>query len=239
VASRVTLESELIALPSGETPLLEYSATVSTDNRGRFATVVPPGRYRVTVEPLEGTGFASFRQEIIIEDDTPITLSPPRRTRVRGVALLSDGRPAAKAEVVATAEPLAETTAQPSPRPARANVGDDGTFALDLDQGAYVLTIVPEEGTGFPRVVTRATIAPDQADVGVVRIPPPTRLSLQIVDPTTLARPIPLANVRIFARPEGGQGAGQGPGQGPLLEIGSGMTNAEGRVEILLAQQPK
>ena len=49
-------------------------------------------------------------------------------------------------------------------------------------------------------------------------------------DPTTVARPIPLANVRIFAAPAGG---------GPLLEIGSGLTNADGRVEILLAQQPE
>jgi hypothetical protein len=231
VASRVTLESESITLPSGSPqPLLRYSANVSTDDRGRFATVVPPGTYRVTVEPFEGSEFASFRTQVVIEDGTAITLSPPRRTRVRGVALLSDGRPAANAEVVAVAEPLEDTSSQPPPRPARTTVRDDGSFTFDLDQGAYVLTVVPEEGTGFPRVVARATIPANEADVGIVRIPPPTVLALQIVDPTTLARPIPLANVRIFARPEGG---------GPLLEIGSGMTNATGRVEILLAQQPK
>ena len=144
--------------------------------------------------------------------------------------MLADGRPAFRAEVLAIADPTADVTAQPAPRPARASVGEDGTFSLDLDQGQYVLTLVPEEGTGFPRVVSRATIPANQADVGVMRIPPPTRLGLQIVDPTTVARPIPLANVRIFASPSGG---------GPLLEIGGGLTNADGRVEILLAQQPK
>lgn len=240
VASRVTLESETITLPGAVAESrLRYSTTVSTDDLGRFETVVPPGTYRVTVQPLEGTGFASFRTQKVIEDDDPlddttrtrITLLPPRRTRVRGAAVLTDGRPAANAEVLALAEPLVDATAQPTPRPARTTVGADGAFALDLDQGAYVLTVVPEAGTGFPRVVARTTIPPDQADVGVVRIPPPTRLGLQIIEAPALARAIPFANVRIFAAPEGGGG--------PLLEIGSGMTNADGRVEILLAPQPK
>jgi hypothetical protein len=232
VASRVTLESETITRASGDPdPSLRYSTTVSTDNRGRFATVVPPGRYRVTVLPLEGTPFAAFRQVVEIQDDQPITLSPPRRTRVSGAALLTDGRAANNAEVLATPEPLAGASAVPTPRPARAKVGLDGTFEFDLDQGSYVLTVVPEEGTGFPRVLRRATIPANEADVGVVRIPPPTPLRLQIVDPSTLARPIPLATVRIFATPEAGGGA--------LLEVGSGMTDVTGRVEILLAQQPK
>jgi hypothetical protein len=237
VASRVTLDS--VSINGAGSQTLVYSTTVSTDDRGRFATVVPQGTYNVTVEPLEGTGFASVREQKIIVDDDPsddpirrtrITLLPPRRTHVRGAALLTDGRPALNAEVLATAEPGADVTAQPTPRPGRTTVGADGTFALDLDQGRYVLTIVPEAGTGFPRVLTRTQITPGETDVGVVRIPPPTRLGLQVVEPATLARPIPLANVRIFAAPEGG---------GPLLEIGNGMTNAEGRVEILLAQQPK
>lgn len=239
LASRVTLESQAIARPGNdEDTFLRYSTTVSTDDRGRFATVVPPGRYRITVEPLEGTRYASFRTEKVIEDDDPdddvfrtrITLLPPRRTEVRGMALLTDGRPAANAEVIATPEPLVTASAQPTPRPGRTAVGADGTFAFDLDQGAYVVTVIPEAGTGFPRVVTRTTIAPDRADLGVLRIPPPTRLDIEIVEPSSVASPVPFANVRIFAAPETG---------GPLLEIGSGMTNADGRVEILLAPRPK
>lgn len=238
VASRLAFESVAITRPDGEpSTLLRYSASVSTDDRGRFATVVPPGKYRVTVQPLEGTGFATFRQEVQIEDKRPITLSPPRRTRVRGSALLSDGRPANNADVLAMAAPVtdASATALPTPRPARAKVGDDGTFELDLDQGSYVLTVVPEAGTGFPRVLSRVSIPANEADVGVIRIPPPTRLGLQIVDPTTLARPIPLANVRIFASAE----TSQGGGGGGLLEIGNGLTDSSGRVEILLAQRPR
>lgn len=236
VASRVSFESVSITLPSGDPEQrLRYSTAVSTDDRGRLATVVPPGRYRVTVEPLEGTDFATFRTEVDIEDDRPITLSPPRRTRVRGVALLTDGRAARNAEVVAVAAPPSDTSAQATPRPARTTVREDGTFEFDLDQGSYVLTVIPEDGTGFARVVTRATIPANEVDVGAVRIPPPTRLGLQIVDPTTLARPIPLANVRIFASPQ----TSQGSGGGPLLEVGNGMTDSTGRVEILLAQQPK
>lgn len=232
VASRVTFESESITLPNGGAQsLLHYSATVSTDDRGRFATVLPPGTYDITVLPLEGTGFASFNKQAIIEDRSPINLSPPRRTRVRGLALLTDGRAAARAEVLAVPEPLADTGGRPTPAPARTRVRDDGGWSLDLDQGAYLFTVIPEAGTGFPRVLTRAVVPAGEADIGIVRIPPPTRLELEIRDPTTLARPIFAAQVRIFATPEGGGG--------PALEIGNGITNGAGRVEILLAQPRK
>jgi len=42
-------------------------------------------------------------------------------------------------------------------------VAPDGTFSFNLDQGPYVVTVIPEDGTGYPRVVTRATIPADQA----------------------------------------------------------------------------
>lgn len=105
-SSRVTFDSVSVLLPNGNAqPLLEYKTTVSTDDRGRFATVLPPGTYDVTVEPLEGTGFASLRRQMVIDDGKPITLSPSPRTRVRGVAVLTDGRPASRAEVLAMAAP--------------------------------------------------------------------------------------------------------------------------------------
>jgi RNA polymerase sigma factor (sigma-70 family) len=65
VASRVTFSSVSIIRPDGTAnTLLQYRTTVSTDDRGRFATVVPPGTYDVTVEPAEETGFASSRTQL-------------------------------------------------------------------------------------------------------------------------------------------------------------------------------
>lgn len=236
VAARVTFESASIFLPNGNAqPLLRYATTVFTDGRGRFATVVPPGIYDVTIEPAEDSPFASMRSQVVIDDGAPLTLIPPRRTRVHGFAQLTDGRALARAEVLATPEPLVDGSAQPTPRPGRARADESGAFELDLDQGRYVLTVVPEAGTGFPRLVTRATIPLGDADVGVLRVPPPTRLDLQFRDPSNLARPIGGARVRIFARPEG---ASDGT-SGPALEIGTGLTSEDGRVEILLAREPR
>ncbi len=243
-ASRVRFASVSVLLPNGDAQtLLEYATSVSTDDRGRFATVLPPGTYDITVEPLEGTGFASFRRQLVIDDGKPITLSPPRRTRVRGVAVLTDGRPAASAEILAVPAPLADAGSQPPPRPGRARTDETGAFALDLDQGQYVITAIPEEGTGFPRVVVRATIpfaATDAIDLGALRIPPPTRLVLQLRDPSNLARPINGARVRIFATPEPDPtSTTPSPAQDAALEIASGVTDSGGAVEILLAQRPK
>ena len=231
VPSRVTFSSVSITLPNGNAqPLLEYETNVKTDDRGRFATVVPPGTYDVTVEPFEGTGFATMRKQIVVDDAKPLTLSPLKKTRVSGVAQLTDGRPLAGAEVLAEAEPLASTAAQPTPRPGRARIDADGAFGLDLDQGQYVFTVIPQAGTGFPRVVLRRTVPVDHADLGVLKVPPPTRLQLQFRDPSNVARPLFDARVRIFATPDGATAA---------LEIGSNTTDSSGNVEILLAQAPK
>ncbi len=239
-SSRVTFDSVSVLLPNGNAqPLLEYKTTVSTDDRGRFATVLPPGTYDVTVEPLEGTGFASLRRQMVIDDGKPITLSPSPRTRVRGVAVLTDGRPASRAEVLAMAAPLVDASSQPRPRPARTRTDDTGAFTLDLDQGPYVITAIPEAGTGFPRVVVRTTIpfaVTDAVDIGAIRIPPPTRLELELRDPSNLARPIVGARVRIFATPEPDATT---TAVEPALEIASAVTDSAGDVEILLAQRPK
>ena len=235
VPSRVTFSSVSILLPSGEAqPLLSYATTVSTDDRGRFATVLPPGTYDVTVEPATETGFASLRQQIVLQDDAPITLVPVRRTRLSGVVKLTDGRPLSRATILAEAE-AGVADGAPRPRPGRARTDDQGAFALELDRGPYVLTVVPEEGTGFPRIVTRRTVAVTDVDVGVLLVPPPTPLSIELRDPSNLLRPMEGVRLRVFATPETEPGA---PLVSPV-EIGDAVTDLAGKAEILLTQRPR
>ena len=227
-AARVTLVSTSLTTTPGTSPLLHYEATVSTDDRGRFATVVPPGTYTATIEPAIGTGFAKATASVVVDRTvTALTLQPPARPVLRGRALLTDGRALAEGTVLAEPQTEADGTVG---RPGRATTDADGAYAIELDPGSYVLSVLPKAGTGFPRVVTTAKVGTDSATLADIHIPPPTPLSLTLRDPAVTGNPIVRAVVRIFASP---------PGNLPPVEIGNAMTDANGLVEILLAQQPQ
>lgn len=227
-AAEVHLESTTLTTTTGSSPLLHYTTTVSTDDRGRFATVVPPGQYTASVDPALGTGFARSTTTVLVDrDPTALVLAPTRQVAVRGRARLSDGRALAEASVLA--EPSAGATG-PTGRPGRTTTADDGTYVLDLDPGTYVLTVVPKAGTGFPRVLSRFTVAADAVTLADVLVPPPTRLAFTLRDPNATGNPIVRAVVRVFAT---------APGTTDPLEIGRGITDPDGAVEILLAERPR
>lgn len=237
VTGRVSFRSASITLPNGDAqPLLHYATEVATDDRGRFATLVPPGVYDVTVEPGADTGFSSMRDRITIAGSEPLTLLPSRRADVQGSATLTDGRPLSGAEVVAEPEPEEGTADEAAPvRTMRTRTDESGAFRLALDRGKYVITVIPEAGTGFPRVLRRTTISAAEADLGTIRVPPPTRLTLQLRDQSTFPVAIPGARVRIYALVEGRTEADPGH----AFEIGSSMADARGDVELLLGPQPR
>ena len=107
----------------------------------------------------------------------------------------------------------------------------DGNFRFEVDQGQFNLTVDPQPGTDFPRVVQIRSFAGLEADVGDIVIAPPARLAFQLKDPSDIGNPIVRAMVRVFA---------ELPGRGaPALEIGQAMTGPTGKCEILLAQQPR
>jgi hypothetical protein len=229
--ARITFDSQTIATRGDPTPLLRYSTTMNTDDRGRFATVLPPGVYAATVEPAAGTGLAKTRQIVSVDRTvTALTLTPPPQTIVRGRALLTDDRVLSEADVVA----LPDTPADPEsvkPRPGRTTTGADGRFVLELDPGPYVFTVIPKAGTGFPRLVTPRQVPSEPTELPDLRVPAPTRLSFNLRDPSPTGNPIGRAIVRIFA---------DAPGrQGPPVEIGNAMSDPNGQVEILLAQEPR
>jgi hypothetical protein len=210
-------------------PLLKYATSVSTDATGHFTTVLPPGFYDVTVEPAERTGFSKVKDTFDTSDKLGKTYRPPPRTITVGRVKLSDGRPLADAEVLAIASDKPVVGNAVKPRPARTRTDREGSFSLELDQGQYVFTIVPQAGTGFPWGVQLTSIATGMADLGEISVSPPMRLAFQLKDPNR--NPIVRATVRIFA-----ELADRGP---PSIEIGRSVTAADGSCEVLLAQQPR
>jgi hypothetical protein len=228
-AARVTF-----TLPESPT-LLRYSAVVDTDEFGRFATILPHGNYVATIEPAEGTGFGKTEQNAVVDRArTALLLSPPRRTQVRGRAVLTDGRPLSEATVIVTPQQRSTGNAV-IPRPGRTTTDADGRFSIELDQGAHVFSIVPVEGTGFPRVVVLHDVPASPTELPDIRVPAPSRLSFTLRGSGEVV-PVRQALVRVFAVPANSSGT-----IAPIapVEVGSAMSDGEGKVEILLAQEPR
>jgi hypothetical protein len=185
----------------------------------------------VTIEPAEGTGFAKAKHPVVVDRTvTALTLQPPPRTLVSGRVVLTDDRPLSEADVVAIPEEPSSPQA-PKPRPGRTKTRSDGRFVFELDAGPYVFMVIPKAGTGFPRVVTRPEVPPQATELPDIRVPAPSRLTFTLRDPSPNRNPVVRAVVQILAAMPGREGE--------PIEIGSAMTDSNGQVEILLAQEPR
>lgn len=238
----ITFESVTISTPreaSEFSPLLRYSTTVSTDDSGRFATVLPPGTYNATVEPLLGTGFATSREVVIVVNGVKnaFTLRPSKRTVARGRVVLGDGRPLVEGTILAT--PQTPSSGGPKPRPNQTRTDLEGRYSLELDQGPYVITAIPKAGTGFPRVAVRAPqIPPEELDLADITVPAPVVMSFQLRDGGQNENTVANALVRIFTVPGVTDTPDLATTTAEPVEIGNGRTDANGQVEILLAPSP-
>lgn len=233
IPSRLLFTSTGLRLESGTLqPLLRYTTAVSTDEKGRFSTVLPSGLYDVTIEPAEGTGFSKVKDTFDTDDALPRTYRPPLRTIATGHVVLADGRALSEADILAipsSDKPVLGTAVKP--RPARTRTDRDGRFRFEVDQGQYDLVVDPQGGTGFPRILQVRSIGTGTADIGDIQVAPPARLSFTLRDPSQVGNPIVRAVVRVFSAL---------PGRGEfLVEIGRAMTDEGGQCEILLAQQAR
>lgn len=236
VPSKLLFSSTALRRTGGTvpTPLLRYSAAVATDETGRFATVLPPGTYDVTIEPADWTGFAKVKDTFDTSNGLAKTYLPPPRTLATGRVVLADGRPLAEADILALPSERPVTGTPVRPRPARARTDREGGFSFQVDQGQFDLVVDPQAGTGFPRVTQARSFGTGTADIGEIVVPPPARLAFTLRDPlgnNGNGNPMVGAMVRVFA-----EAPGRGP---PAVEIGRATTNAKGEVEILLAPQPR
>lgn len=232
VPSRLLFTSTVITTSIGDpAPTLKYEASVSTDESGRFQTVLPPGSYDVTIEPAEGTGLSTYKDTLSTALTLSKTFRPPARTIASGRAVLSDGRPLPEATVTVIPADVTLVGRAVRPRPQRMRTRDDGSFSLELDQGQYTLMVDPLPGTDFPRAVQARSFTGATADVGDVVVEPPLRVGFLLRDPSNIANKIVHANVSVYA-----EIPGRGP---PAVEMGRGTTDGEGYVEILLAPQAR
>jgi hypothetical protein len=231
---------------------LRYTATAEAvaENGGapaRYSVVLPRGEYQVIVSPRDPS-YAKrvLSQPLIVDtvndpqDGKNLTVS--RKRLVLGVALVSDGRPLAHAEVTAMPaaalfSPVAagSTPATPlpreqAPRPAQTETDAVGTFSLQLDPGSYDITVKPAPGSKLPWVVSPSRVISDEdLTLDPVQIPAPVSAGLTLLDPSSPPNPIVGAIVRAFAVPTGGTA---------FVEIGRGITDAKGRYEMFLAGTP-
>jgi hypothetical protein len=228
VSGTVVLDSQEIALVAPDKPVsfLRYRATVQTDARGAFATVLPPGSYAVTVIPSTGSLLAPLRATTVTVTSDAV-LAPfvvPQLSTVSGRALLTDGRALAGAEIVA--QPSVVQPDHPDalmrlrpwlfPREARAVTAEDGSFTIRAEEGTFDFVVIPQPGTGFPRTVSpsRKVSPPLDGttldagtsdagttgnDLGTLLVPAPLKVAFTILDPSNNA--VPQAVVRAVALP--------------------------------------
>ena len=152
--------------------------------RASYKAFVPSGAYRRVVD--SAAPYAEHFPPIVGELGLTSDKEPA------GAGLLSDVRPLSNAEVLAA--PAAVRGADVPPwgraRAARTRTGAGGEFALELDEGEYDFTAMPEPGSGFPwRVSPRRPVGPVEATIDVV-VPAPSRVSWDLKDPNGNAVPL-------------------------------------------------
>jgi hypothetical protein len=131
---------------------------------------------------------------------------------------------------MASASPDPSVARRLRPRPVRTRTAADGSFALSLDEGAQQIAVVPQAGSGFPRVVVLADVTGESFVLPPVEIPAPVKLAFRLNNVSNAFVPIANAIVRVFA---------EAPGGGGVVEVGRGAADERGQVEILLAREPR
>lgn len=215
---------------------LRYTRQIQTDDGGRFAVDLPPGRYDVAVMPTIESGFATRSVPLVL----PVGgggdgrgLSVVRLGAVHGFVRLTGERPLAGATVRAV--PASGDTSAGAFRSlarARATVtAADGSFLLGVDPGQYDLVVEPPKGSRFPvQRVTGVTVAGQGTQVApLVSLAPlvlraPLDLGFTMLDDAAGGAPVSGAMVRVLV-----------PGEGGPVELAWGVTDRTGRVDLYAA----
>ncbi len=210
-----------------------------------YSVLLPRGDYQMVAVPqdassaltvvsrhVDGPGNAMNSEDIVVG-----VLSS-----VRGRAVVADGRPLAAAIVEALptqcmadmdAAIVRDSTAPCWPRPARTTTATDGSFALGLDPGGYLLRVRPADGSHLPWVMQSIMVGSGSMDLVPVMIPAPVHLTMTLVDGTLVdglpecsGNCVGNAVVQVFTDPPQGSWA---------IELGQAITDTSGHFEMDLA----
>jgi len=210
----------------------EYTAQTNAfvdPNTGNatYSITLPPGQYTVTARPLDATHeitvVTAFQVDPTAGATSPHILVDALRP-VTGSAEVADLRPMAGALV--DAFPTGCSAGAPPycmPRDAQTTTAADGSYALALDPGNYVLRVEPQDGTLFPWVTQAVLVGPTPVNVPLVVVPAPVHAGVELYDPYD--NPVVAAVVRVF----------QVPATGPAVEVGRALTDATGTYDLYLA----
>jgi hypothetical protein len=205
----------------------ETMAVIDSTGQATYSITLPPGEYNVIARPLDTTHQVTIVPTFEV-DPTAGAASADLRVDalrpVQGLATVADGRPMAGALVEAVPSGCASgSSPQCMPRSGMTTTAADGTFALALDPGSYVLRVEPQAGTFFPWVTQPLLVGPTPVSVPVIIVPAPVHAGVQLFDPYGNA--VAEALVRVY----------QVPATGPAVEVGRALTDATGTYDMYLA----
>jgi hypothetical protein len=193
-----------------------------------YSIELPQGNYRLSVRPLDPSKQVTtlpFTISGAPSDSAQGNVVVASLRAVAGAAMVADGRPLSVAEI--DAQPVGCTSGAPTwcvPREATGTTAVDGTFALALDPGEYLLHARPANGTQLPWASRTLWVQPSDAPATVptIVVPAPIAAGLQLVDPT--GNPIGQAQVRFFSMSSGSA----------AVEVGRTITDLNGTFEMYL-----
>lgn len=243
-ATELTFEATSILVGGVETiSNFTYTTRVSTTTdaatgKSIFSVQLPPGQYLVVARPVSGAPASSAVTLAALDaPDLGPYVAPAialaSTQLVSGKLVAADARPLSQAtiEAIPTAcaplpgglydSPFLSTIAC-LPRAAQTATAADGSFSLALDPGQYLLRARPADGTRFPWVNRSISVANDPLTLEPIVVPLPVSVGLRLVDPND--NPIVQALVSMYSLPD----------SGGAIELGSALTDGNGRYEMFV-----
>jgi hypothetical protein len=237
---------EYVAHTTAQPDLAASDGGVPESGVSTYSIVLPPGEYRISVRPLDvapspvDAGPPSHGVLVIDGFDTGQgadsipgpDIAVPVAPILSGTAVVADGRPLSGATVEALPVHCAQSmrndggTPLPDspacmPRYAQGQTADsDGSFALALDPGEYLVRVEPVDGTRLPWVAQSVSVPPSGQIA--FRIPAPVHRELQLFGQDGIA--VTNAVVRMFTV----------PASGLAIELGRAVTDPAGRFDMYI-----
>lgn len=214
----------------------DFSYVVRTSApEGAVEVELPLGGYRVTAVPRGAGAALTVLTPFAIADTSCNPINPKKielaaQTLVTGTAAVADGRPLADATVELVPTACADSEVDPDclPRGTQTTTTTGGTYALEVDPGAYRLRVRPAEGSGLPWVVQSLSVASPSTTSPTLTAPVTTVPAPWYDGPIQLfdgqGDPAADAIVRIF----------ENPMSGPPYEIGEAVTEVSGHFDMYL-----